>query len=172
MSEKHMDTEFDTAFEATATMKNLTVENVTSIGFKDMLEILRPLVLIEIPETFADQTERRRLDYLLARITNTHSYLMFLWSYCSYERARLKPVNAAKSEDILKKKETLYELAASLKLKYEAVSRKITLALDGEGDKNMPDRRSYGDKTYTPPPTSPNSSSAPRSGGWNSVSGR
>jgi hypothetical protein len=171
MAQKFMDTEFDVAFEATAELKNLTAANLSKIPFMDMLKILEPLVLVEVPEVILDGESKRRFDYLLARLANVHAYLQYLWSAATYERARLKAANASSAEDMAKKKEAIYALASAVKLKYEAVSRKITLVLDGEGDPKVVERRSY--KAPGPSPYDASvdrrTANAPRTGGWNSV---
>lgn len=165
---KHMDTEFDKTFEPTAELKGFNLENLSKIPFMDMLKILQPLVLVEVPESFAHETEKRRLDYLLARLANVHAYLRFMWAAATYERARLKRIGTDSAEDMAKKKEALYELGNAVKLKYEAVSRKITLELEGEGDPKVVERRSY-----SPPENTTNAAQTAfkkgGKGGWGNV---
>lgn len=142
----------------------LTINNLETISFMDMLRILEPLILVAIPEgNMSDKNaERQRLDYLLARLANLNAYLKHLWAAASYKRARLKHSDEAKSEDMLKKKEALYELSGAVKLKYEAVSRRITVALDE--DRMEPERADHAGRSTrqaTPKPQS--------SGGWRNV---
>jgi L-rhamnose isomerase len=133
----------DAEFDEISTIKNLTVNNLSEISFKDMLAILEPLVLAKVPEgnSTDKNAERQRLDYLLARLANLFAYLRYLWSSASYQRARFKYSDDAKADEMLKKKEALYELGNAVKLKYEAVSRRITVALDDERD--MPERANH-----------------------------
>lgn len=133
----------DGAFDTQTTIENLTVDNIKDVPFLEMLKILGPFVLVEVPENLDDDdpTSKRKYDYLLARLSNVYAYLRVLWSAITYHRARMKHINADQAEEIQKKKEALFELGNAVKLKYEAVSRKITVALSDESD--TPERPSY-----------------------------
>lgn len=134
----------DTILEDIADIPSLTVNNLKDISFSEMLKILTPFVLVQVPETDLDLTSvKKRYDFLLARLSNLYAFLQLLGVHASYERARLKAAESSKADDMLKKKEALFELAAAVKLKYEAVSRKITLALNEDEDDKTPDRVNY-----------------------------
>lgn len=139
-NEQHMDAEF----EQLATLKNLTIKNLNSVSIKEMLQILEPYVLAMVPEgTVSDDQlqQRKRLDYLLGRMANLHAYLRYLWAFASSERKRLKIIGSDAADDMLVKKEALYELANAVKLKYESVSRMVTINL--KVDEETPDRVDY-----------------------------
>ena len=139
--------EMDSEFDEISTIKNLTVNNLADISFKDMLAILEPLVLVKIPEGAGTDknAERQRLDYLLARLANLFAYLRYLWSASSHLRSRYRHSDDNKADDMLKKKEALYELGSAVKLKYESVSRRITVALDDE--RSTPERANHAART-------------------------
>lgn len=154
----------------TTTIENLTPTNLKETPFSKMLEILQPHVLIQVPENVdpTNTTEMRRLDFLLARLANFHAYLQVLWAASTHERARLKRIDNDAAEDMQKKKETLYALAGATKLKYEAVSRRITVALSGEEEQSdrvdYPGRRERLEKTPFPQKTRER-----EGGGWAGV---
>lgn len=127
-------------FDVQSVITNLPVSKLAEVSFMDMLNILSPLVLVQIPENVFD--DKKKLDYLLARMANLYAYLRVLWSAASYERAKLRHVSGTDdAETMLKKKEALFELGNAVKLKYEAVSRKITVALSDEEE--TPERADY-----------------------------
>lgn len=128
-------------FDTETIIENLTVNNIRDVSFKDMLSILGPLVLVQLPEDTDDLESKRRYDYLLARLANLYAYLRVLWAAASYERSRARRIDSDNAEEMQKKKEALFEIGNAVKLKYEAVSRKITLALNDE--KETPERVDY-----------------------------
>lgn len=133
----------DSDFDTVSAIKQLPVSQIGEIAFGEMLDILTPYVLVQVPENWDPKNpeDKRRYDYLLARLANLYAYLRVLWCAITYERAVLKRSNAEKAEIIQKKKEALYELGNAVKLKYEAVSRKITVALSE--DESLNDRVDY-----------------------------
>ncbi len=133
----------DGQFDTTAVVAQLPVSKLREIQFSEMLDILSPYVLVQVPENVDENnlTEKRKYDYLLARMANLYAYLRVLWSFASNERAKMRHIDSAKAEDMLKKKEALFELGNAVKLKYEAVSRKITVALADEEE--TPERPDY-----------------------------
>lgn len=160
----------DSFADRISVIENLTIDTLREISFMQMLEILRPLVLVEVPEN-GDIESRARYDYLLARCANLNAYLRYLFAFASYERDRLRSINSPKANDMLKKKEALYELKEAMKAKYDAVSRKITLALEDE--EQVPDRASYTARreardTKSNAAAKP-TTAAPSTGGWNRV---
>lgn len=137
----HSNIDMNSSFDRCSTIESLTVNNLGDTPFKKMLEILTPLVLSEVPEG-EDTNSARRLDFLLARMANLHAYLRVLWCVATHERARAVKVGLPNADEWAKKKEALYELANAVKLKYEAVSRKVTVKLESE-DEDKPERASY-----------------------------
>ncbi len=137
---------------------------------------MTPYVLVDVPESESDST-RKRNHYLLARTANLHAYLQLLAVHAAYERARLKAIGSAKADDMLKKKEALYELAGAVKLKYEAVSRQITLSMGEEDDRHVHDRPDYEARARAANPESKKSdvttgarpSPSNKHGGWSNV---
>jgi hypothetical protein len=129
----------DDSFDRLSVIESLTINNLEDIDFMEMLKILEPLVLVQVPENDSEEN-RRRLDYLLARTANLYAYLRVLWSAATNARAALKKGDAVAAEKMQKKKEALYEIGNAVKLKYEAVSRKITVALETE---DKPERANY-----------------------------
>ncbi len=170
------------ALEDEATIEQVSTANLATISFIDMLNIYRPFVLVDIPEDASTIDMKKRLDYLLARCANLYAYFSFMGAFASYERARFKKIDDTKAEDMLKKKEALFELASAMKLKYEACSRKITLAVAEEGDSKVVDRVNYESRTSAPRPSwdqsttaAPKSATPPETaarrggGGWGNV---
>lgn len=180
------------ALEDVAVIENLSVNNLASTPFATMLQTIAPYVLVDIPEDASAVDMKKRLDFLLARTANLHAFLTYLAVFASEQRAVLKKSGSAEAaEDMLKKKEALYELASAVKLKYEACSRKITLAMSEEGDDKVSDRVDYSGRASAPRPqwsqpqtAAANSATPPqtttasaparpaapkKSGGWNSV---
>lgn len=153
----------DSDFDRTAVVESLTINNLSTVSFKEMLDILEPLVLTEIPEGDFD---KKRLDFLLSRLANLHAYLWTLWCHATSERARLKKIDDVKAENMQKKKEALYALAGAVKLKYEAVSRKITVALEDEDE--PVDRADYEGRRARRDEV-PARKAAPTSGGWGNI---
>lgn len=130
----------DTDFDEVAVIANLSVKELRTVSFPEMLRLLGPLVTVKVPEGTQDNiNEKKRLDYLLGRSANLYAYLRYLWAAASYERVRLMKIDTDAAEDMLKKKEALYELGSAVKLKYEAVSRMVTVALEDE----LPDRADH-----------------------------
>ncbi len=167
-----MKTPIDTNFDQITDIPGLSVNNLREISFEDMLKILTPFVLVQIPEDSTTVDEKRRLDYLLARCANLHAYLRVLWSQATYLRAQFKrdTLNPDSAETMQKKKEVLYELANAMKLKYEAASRKITVALESEGDESVSDRVDYAGRRETRDARAEKVETKPTvKGGWGSV---
>lgn len=130
-------------FDQITEIPELTVNNVGEIPFERMLAILTPYVLVQIPEDSETVDEKRRLDFLLARTANLYAYLRVLWSQATYLRAEKRRDKDDEAESMQKKKEVLYELGNAMKLKYEAVSRKITVLMDGEGEEKVTPQVNY-----------------------------
>jgi hypothetical protein len=151
----------DSEFDQITTIESLTVNNLGETPFGKMLEILSPLVLVQIPENEDTITEKRRLDYLLARTANLHAYLRVLWCHATHQRARAVKAGLESADEWAKKKEALYELANAVKLKYESASRRITVALD---DEDKPERAYYEGRRERR-----DNKAAPKSGGWSNL---
>lgn len=135
-----------------AVIDNLTVNNLAEVPFAQMLTILAPYVLVDIPEDASNVDMKKRLDFLLARTANLHAYLTFLGVHASHQRAILKGKQPEAAEDMLKKKEALYELASATKLKYEACSRKITLAMSEDSENDLRESANHANRAAAPRP--------------------
>lgn len=161
-------------FDQSTIITNLTINNLAEVPFEKMLEILTPYVLVQIPEDTESIQEKQRLDYLLARCANLYAYILALWGQSSYLRARYKTTGDSRSDDMQKKKETLYALAGAMKLKYEAASRKITVLLEDEDD-SVVDRVNYESRRTTRNDRSDRkddkvkATTTPPNSGWSSV---
>jgi hypothetical protein len=134
--------DMDNNLEQEAVIANLSLKDLNGISFMEMLDILRPFVLIQVPEDAESVNARRRYDFLLGRLANSVAYVRYLFAYASYMRDRWKKAGDPRADDMLKKKEALYEIKEGIERKYEAVSRKITLALEDE-DQSVVDRANY-----------------------------
>lgn len=107
----------------------VTVDNVMTMPYKDLLEAIGTIALEKLPEGGYNDPERlQQLDRLLGRLANFHSYLIYLWAFVSNTTNSRKLMGNSEGHlDAAKRKETLYELAASVKLKHEATSRMLTV---------------------------------------------
>lgn len=165
-------TTINTEFDNITHIQGLNINELKTVSFPKMLEILAPFVLVHLPEGTSENIDaKRRLDYLLGRCANMYAYLNTLGAYASYERARMKAMNDSGAEDMLKKKEALYELATAMKLKYEAVSRMLTVAL--KLDNETPDQPDYEGRRGRPTdttnaPRKPTNSASPPSA-WDGI---
>jgi hypothetical protein len=118
----------------------LTVDNLRSVSFSDMLAALRPLVLEEVPEDALNDPEvLTDLDRLMGRFANLYSLLIDLHAAALDWASRFKLVdNDAEYQVMMKKKDALWELSRAVKLKYEACSRKLTLHIEAEERDTQP----------------------------------
>lgn len=123
---------------------NLDTKNVMRVSFNEMLRMLEPMALEPIPSgKLNDPDMMMKLDELLSTFANNHAYLIYLWAFVSAKTNEYKLVgNTAEHSIATKKKEALYGIASAVKLKWDAVSRKITVRVEtnyGEGR----DKRKY-----------------------------
>jgi hypothetical protein len=108
---------------------NIDTKNVLTVPYADLLEAIGTLALEKLPEGGLNDPKRlQEIDRLLARFANLHSYLVYLWAFVSNATNSRKVMGDSIGHlDAAKRKETLYEIAASVKLKQEAVSRMLTV---------------------------------------------
>jgi hypothetical protein len=157
----------------------MTRANVLSIPYKEFLDELWKLGGKQIPEgRNTDPGVMQELDMQLAYFANMHAWVVTLWGFVTNEVSKLKLIQAPPEaqQNALKRKETLYEFAGSIKLKQEAVSRRITVWQETNGSGN--DRRIYGSGQPVPETQSaerpaerptPARTSTPAKGGWGRV---
>lgn len=154
----------------------ITRENVMKVKFNELLDELWRLGGEQIPEgPNTDPEIMKQLDQQLAYFANMHAWITILWAYVSNETSKRKLVGAEAElqQDALKKKEALYEFASSLKLKWEAVSRRITVWQ--QLNEHNPDQRIYGRGGVASPaepvsrPAVPDTQPRKSSGGWGKI---
>lgn len=122
----------------------LNTSNIMDMSFNAMLKELEPIALKPIPSgNLNDPDMMMKLDELLSEFANNHALVIYLWAYVSAKTNAYKLTGSSNEWSIAaKKKEALYSIASALKLKWDAVSRKITVRVEtnyGEGK----DKRNY-----------------------------
>lgn len=122
----------------------LDTKNIMQLSFNAMLRELEPMALEPIPSgRLNDPDMMMKLDELLSSFANNYAYLIHLWAFVSAKTNEYKMIGSTNEWSIAaKKKEALYGIAAAIKLKWDAVSRKITVRVEtnyGEGK----DKRKY-----------------------------
>lgn len=144
---------------------NITIQNVKKMPFKELLTRLGDLVLKPIPQgALNDPDVLTDLDEQLGYWANLHTWLIYLWSYISNETNKARLIGPDENAEMNKRKEMLYELAASVKLKRESVSRMLTIKIELEqesivkrnlnpqADDDMPFGKKAGKGTKSAPP--------------------
>lgn len=108
---------------------NIDTKNVLTVPYHELLESIGQLALEKLPDGGLNDPNRlQEIDRLLARFANLHTYLVYLWAFVSNTTNSRKLMgDSAGHLDAAKRKETLYEIASSVKLKQEAVSRMLTV---------------------------------------------
>lgn len=116
--------------------KAVTTDNLRDMPFMEMLNSLEPFVLEDIPEGIQDDPTGKgeEVDTLLGRFANLYSYLMYLYSFASYESDRVKLIEgqSAQWKTMVRKKDALFELAKAVRMKWKACSRMLTGLIKSE----------------------------------------
>lgn len=117
-----------------ADSKILTANNVVDHDLAEILEILEPYVLEEIPEgTIGHDEAKMEIDRLLGRFANLYAYIITLWAHVSHAQAMARSEGDSKRGSYLTKmRDALWELSRAVKLKWQACSRLITSAQEEE----------------------------------------
>lgn len=111
---------------------NVTIDNVTTLSFTDMLIALKPYTQERIPEGVSHSAEAYTdIEQMIGRFANVYSYLIYLYAYVanSVNIAKRKG-DTERKEALTRKKDALYELARAVRYKHEACSRMLTAALN------------------------------------------
>jgi hypothetical protein len=151
---------------------NISINNVLTVPYTELLEAIGAIALEKLPEGGQNDPARlQEIDRLLARFANLHSYLVYLWAFVSHTTNSRKLMgDSAGHLDAAKRKETLYEIAASVKLKQEAVSRMLTVQQLMKGE--LHEHRVYNKDTpfeATAAENKASKSGRPGSSSWASV---
>lgn len=104
-------------------------ENILSLEPEDLLEWLNNNFLEDIPVTVSDVEELKKAGKMLGELTNIYSYLV---SLSLFAKLKVREVKRNKeNKDIIDKavdrKEIINSFAETIKCKYNAVSRMVTV---------------------------------------------
>jgi len=107
-------------------MQNIVdANNVCSIEFSAMVELLRDIYCKEIPEISIDTpADLQRLEELMIFFSNQYSYVVELWGVMSYEVRFLKRTSKNKDviDEAMGKRDYLEKVMSAVKLKYYSSS--------------------------------------------------
>lgn len=116
--------------------KSVTLHNLGKLSFDEMLAAVSPFLREKIPEGTGKNNENLpEIDRHLGRLPNIYAWLMELWAHASNQSSfwlRSEGKTSAKYGDWVRKKDTLYELANAISLKWKGCSRMVSVALPDE----------------------------------------
>lgn len=121
-----------------------TPNNLFTMSNSDLLNNLRDVVLVDIPNGVNSEGDLKRIEYLLGKLANDYSYLITLTGYARNYTRQLKRQGADFKhdyEDMLDKRDTLESIAGAVKLQYQAVSRMLTTKIQIGEENNLYDYR-------------------------------
>lgn len=121
-----------------------TPSNLFTMSNSDLLNNLRDIVLVDIPNGVNSEGDLKRIEYLLGKLANDYSYLIQMTGYARNYTRQLKRRGAdCKNdyEDMLDKRDTLESIASAVKLQYQAVSRMLTTKIQISEENNLHDYR-------------------------------
>lgn len=121
-----------------------TPNTLFTMSNSDLLNNLRDVVLVDIPNGVNSEGDLKRIEYLLGKLANDYSYLVSMTGYARNFTRQLKRKGTEFKndyEDMMDKRDTLEGVASAVKMQYQAVSRMLTAKIQISEENNLHDYR-------------------------------
>ena len=117
--------------------RKITPTNLFTLDVSDIIKVIHERVMGDMPEGIKSTQDLVCTEEALGRLANDYAYIIELLSYSrNYVRQLKRKGEREQYEDMMDKRDALESISSALKLKYQAVSRTITVIeqADSEGD--------------------------------------
>ena len=105
----------------------VTPQSLVMISNSDLIQRLYNEIVVDIPENISPENFSE-VNMLLGKLPNDYAYVVSLVGYSRNFTRQLKRQGEKEAyEDMIDKSKALDDIASSIKLKYQAVSRMISL---------------------------------------------
>ena len=120
----------------------ITPTSLFTLGVDEIIGSLAQFVMGDIPEGINSQDDLAQIEYYLGRLGNDYAYLIELLSYSrNYVRRLKRDGHKEKSEDLMDIRDGIESMASAVKLRYQAVSRLLTIHEQRNDENTMPGYR-------------------------------
>lgn len=118
--------------------KPVTPINMLVMSGPQIIRSLHHHIIGEIPNGIKSESDLQQIEYFLGKAASDYAYVIELLNYARMYTRRLKrDSHKDKYEDMMDIKNALEELSGVIKLKYQAISRMLTIHQERADEQEM-----------------------------------